>query len=127
MANNGNLIQFTKETAAEMGRRGGIASGEAKRKRKSIAEFVKLATGSTIPDNVAAKLVKEFDGFTSEELTYGAAMVAKQISAAMKGDLNAAKWLQEMESTQYGRDLNSEPDPLSKAFDEFGGGLGDDA
>ena len=32
MANNQNLKPFTKENAAEMGRKGGIASGKTRRK-----------------------------------------------------------------------------------------------
>lgn len=52
MANEQNLVPFTseqsREDAARNGRKGGIASGVAKRARKSFAEDIKKALAATI-------------------------------------------------------------------------------
>lgn len=62
-ANPQNLVSFTsdqdREAAARNGRKGGIASGEAKRRRKSLREQLEilLENGNT-QESVAVALVK---------------------------------------------------------------------
>lgn len=50
MANEGNLKRLTSEEAREIGKSGGIASGEARRKRKAFKEALLLAL-DTVKDN----------------------------------------------------------------------------
>lgn len=46
MANNQNLKPFTKENAAEMGRRGGIASGKTRQKLMMVRIMYEVLTES---------------------------------------------------------------------------------
>lgn len=66
-ANPQNLVNFTsdqdREAAARNGRKGGIASGEAKRRRKSLREQLEilLENGNT-QESVAVALVEKAMG-----------------------------------------------------------------
>lgn len=81
MANNENLRPFTSEQsheeAVENGRKGGIASGEAKRAKKSLREAMQIL--------MDADLTGE-DGTT---MTGTEAMAAKAFQQALKGDWKA--------------------------------------
>lgn len=66
-ANPQNLVSFTsdqdREAAAKNGRKGGIASGEAKRRRKSLREQLEilLENGNT-QESVAVALIEKAMG-----------------------------------------------------------------
>ena len=84
MANEQNLIPFTsdqsREEAAKNGQKGGIASGEARRARRSLrAELEALLSQNTIDK----KTGKPTDGTVQEAIT--AALVQK----ALKGNTKA--------------------------------------
>ena len=84
MANEQNLIPFTsdqsREEAAKNGQKGGIASGEARRARRSLrAELEALLSQNTIDK----KTGKPTDGTVQEAIT--AALVQK----ALKGNPKA--------------------------------------
>ena len=60
MAGQDNLTPFTVEKAREVGKLGGIASGESKRKRKTLREelLALLADGDT-QERVSLALIRE--------------------------------------------------------------------
>ena len=75
-----NLIPTTKrskEEARELGRKGGKASGEARRKKRDI----RLA--------MEALLEKTYKGKNGKELTGAEAIALKQMEKALKGDTKA--------------------------------------
>lgn len=75
-----NLIPTTrrsKEEARELGRKGGKASGEARRKKRDI----RLA--------MEALLEKSYKGKNGQELTGAEAIALKQMEKALKGDTKA--------------------------------------
>ncbi len=83
MPNEQNLVPFTsdqsREKAKENGRKGGIASGESKRARKTFrAELEALL----------AKHPLDKEGNESE-LSYQSAMIAAIVKKALKGDTKA--------------------------------------
>lgn len=82
MANEQNLIPFTsdqsREEAKRNGRKGGIASGEAKRRRKNLQELV----------NIAFERVVSHDS-EGRPITADEAMVLKQLQNALDGDTKA--------------------------------------
>lgn len=43
--NDSNLVKITKETASDNGKKGGVKSGEARRKRKTLKENLLLLLG----------------------------------------------------------------------------------
>lgn len=90
MANEQNLVPFTseqnREEAAKNGRKGGIASGEARRQRKTFKEvFNILLAGELSPDLAGALNEKssalgiDTSNFTVEDYI-GLAQVVKAVS-----------------------------------------------
>lgn len=92
MANEENLkkgeaTQFKSgEIAAEMGRKGGIASGESKRQKRTLKEIAQMLADEKIQ-------MPQPDG-TTKELTYDVALIQTMYrNAITKGDTQAAKFL----------------------------------
>lgn len=85
MANDKNLIPFnerTEEERRELGRKAGIASGEARRRKKTMKEYCEYFLEKGIK-------VSNPDG-SSEDSTLGGAVVLAQIRKAVNGDTRAA-------------------------------------
>lgn len=60
MANDENLVPLTTTKAREVGRLGGIASGESKRKRKTLREeLLALLSVDGTQERVSLALIKE--------------------------------------------------------------------
>lgn len=81
------------EQAVNAGRRGGIASGKAKRARKTFREIAEVlgamrATGKAV-DNVK----KMFPQVKDKDITNDVAIVANNIFRAINGDAKASEWL----------------------------------
>lgn len=99
MANEANLVPFTsnqsREEAAKNGRKGGIASGEAKRKAKTFAELVELYGKCKVSDPKMVEKLKQA-GIAEEDFTHTMAVVASQYNKAEKeGNTQAATWVRE--------------------------------
>ena len=64
MANVDNLIPFTSEQSREKakinGHKGGIASGESKRRRKAIAETLNILMSQKVKDNHSIRFHSNF-------------------------------------------------------------------
>jgi len=86
MANEQNLKHFTseqsREEAVKNGRKGGIASGESKRKRKLLKEHLELLLETKIQTS---------DG----EITKSEAITLKLIEQALKGNVKAYKLIRD--------------------------------
>ena len=95
MPNERNLIpmeQRSPEEAREMGRKGGRASGEARRRKKSLREAAELYLSLPVSDKRAwNKLAK--DGVAPEDVDNQMAIIAALSIKAAKGDAKAAKVL----------------------------------
>ena len=89
MANDENLQPVRSEKEArEKGRKGGIASGEARRKRKTMAEALKilLYEGKV---NEATKSMMRAEGIDDEEMTHQMVITRSLIAKAEAGDVQA--------------------------------------
>lgn len=93
MPNERNLIPVrTTEEARERGRNGGRASGEARRRKKSLREAAELYLSLPVSDKRAwNKLAK--DGVSPEDVDNQMAIIAGLTIKAAKGDAKAAKVL----------------------------------
>ena len=96
MANEQNLVRGNKETqfksgqeAVEMGRKGGIQSGIAKRNRKTIAQLAELMLNSQLDEKSKRKVQQMCGDVLDEDATVGAMVLAGQIQSAMKGNTKA--------------------------------------
>jgi len=87
MANEQNLIPFTsdqnREEAKKNGRKGGIASGEARRRRKAMREVF---------DEI---LSREYDAEDGGKVTAVEVMGMKVFQKAMDGDLRAVEFIRD--------------------------------
>lgn len=77
MANEKNLRVPTSSEARKNGKKGGIASGEARRAKKSLREAMKILMDA------------ELTGKDGKTMTGTEAMAAKAFQAALKGDWKA--------------------------------------
>lgn len=100
MANEENLIPNSERTPSELreiAKKGGIASGESRRKRKSLSDLAKM-----IADNPASAREKKkvlSMGVDEESATNNAVVVAAVFEKAKKGNMMAVeKWEQYTES-----------------------------
>lgn len=87
--------QFTTEQsrseAAENGRKGGVASGVARRQKKSLSELAKLIADNPAEGKNKKKLAKI--GIEGEDATNNAMVVAAVFEGATSGDMKAVdKW-----------------------------------
>jgi hypothetical protein len=99
VANEQNLKPFTsdqsREEAAKNGRKGGIASGESKRRRKSMRQSIEEILRMQIVD---PKLVKQMElmGFSKDDITYQTAVNVARIQQAMAGNTKAIDSIDEL-------------------------------
>lgn len=96
MAKTENLrtIELSHDEAVENGRKGGIASGEARRRKKTMRELAQALSVAEIKDERARKSLKQL-GFDDDELTNNALVVGSVLKAATKGSIAAVdKWEQ---------------------------------
>lgn len=95
MANEKNLIPFDERPEAEvreLGRRGGIASGAARRRKRALKEAADLYLSLPVTDRrVYNKLSRK--GVPPEDIDNQMAMLSGLHAAACYGDARAAKVL----------------------------------
>lgn len=85
-----NLVNFrdqTEEEQRENARKGGIASGEVRRKKKAFRETVQLIAEMGVPSKVLKKLKEQ--GISEDDATYQTAVVLKMFHEAMSGNVAA--------------------------------------
>ena len=104
MPNERNLIPVrSTEEARERGRNGGRASGESRRRKKSLREAAELYLSLPVSDKRAwNKLAR--DGVEPEDVDNQMAIIAGLTIKAVKGDAKAAKLLFELVGDQRGED-----------------------
>ena len=127
MANkNGNIdnldIIRTEAEAKKKGRNGGIASGKARRKKKSLLECARTVLEADIPEKQYKSIEKMIGGLSEDENTLFTASVAVMMRKALSGDVkafNAIKDIvQQIEDQAFTREIID--DPLTKALEELG-------
>lgn len=90
----GKATQFKAgEKQAEIARRGGIASGKAKRKKKALAEMARAFADLSV-NAAKKKQLKEY-GVSPEDMTHQMALVAAMFEEGENGNVRAAALLAE--------------------------------
>lgn len=96
MANEKNLIPISERSPSElreMTRKGGIASGQARRQKKTLSELAKMIAENPAPTAAKKKLTKM--GISDEDTNNNACIVAAVYDKAIKGNMRAVdKWEQ---------------------------------
>lgn len=88
MANEQNLIPFdqrSKKETRELGKKGGIASGEARRAKRDFRESMLAALNELVER-------RDDNGNSKGKISAQDAICIKQIAKALKGDTTAAKF-----------------------------------
>ena len=97
MANEDNLIpnsERTPEELREIARKGGLASGEARRKRKTMREQAELLLSLAVKNPKLKKAMSEL-GIDEDEQNNQMAMIISVMNKAItKGDIQAFNSLQ---------------------------------
>lgn len=132
--NEENLIPFserTKEEARELGRKGGIASGEARRRKRSIKDSldILLSQPFKLKDKHGKDLKKQLEalGISSDDIDNQMAMTYAMFMVAMGGGKNSVNAFNSIRDT-LGEKPKEEVELSSKTkkFAEICEQLGDD-
>lgn len=83
--------KMTPEQRAEAGRKGGIASGEAKRRKKEAKAIIEVFLTMPLKRGKVANIeaIKNFMDIKGKNITVDEAMHLQLVQKALKGDLNA--------------------------------------
>lgn len=95
MANEQNIeknkgrLKGNSEEASNMGKKGGIASGEARRAKKSMAEMAAIMLNSKLDAKGRENVKKLCKDLADEDATVQSLMLAGQVQSAIKGNTKA--------------------------------------
>lgn len=102
--------EFTPEERAENGRKGGIASGVAKRKKKAMRETLEVLLSMPL-NNKKCYDVEEIETFAKlkgKNVDVNTAILIKQVQRALSGDLPAAEFVRDTSGQAPSKDVNIE-------------------
>lgn len=96
MANEENLKPFNNRTESEqreIAQKGGVASGQSRRQKKTLSELAKIIAENPAPTAAKKKLTKM--GISDDDANNNACIVAAVYDKAIKGNMQAVdKWEQ---------------------------------
>jgi fumarylacetoacetate (FAA) hydrolase family protein len=100
--------KMTPEERRENGRKGGIASGEAKRKKKAMRERLEILLDMPIKSGKGADIesIKNFAALKGKNITVQDAMMIAQIQKALKGDTAAAAFIRDTAGEKPGDNMS---------------------
>ena len=104
--NDENLRTLSPSEAREQGRRGGIRSGEVRRERKQMREYLEAA------------LVMDTD-YRGEAMTNAEAVTAALIRRARQGDVRAYTTIRDTLGERPAERIVSEPSISPEAYEEI--------
>ena len=94
-----NLIPNNERSPSEVrenGKKGGIASGEARRRKKTMRELAVIVNSLPLSSKNKAQLP---DGIKEDEMTFQMGFIIKVYQQALKGDTKAMKLWVELSNT----------------------------
>lgn len=120
MANEQNLLRKEDRTAEERresARKAGIASGVARRRKRTIKENLIQLVQTELSDKEMRKLMKEA-GFKDDEMTYGAMMALSTVKGGINGDARLLRLALELleEAQPQGTVINQLPPTINVNF-----------
>lgn len=123
MARN-EFSKMTPEQRRENGRKGGIASGEAKRKKKAMRERLEILLDMPLKSGRGADLeaIKNFAELKGKNITVQDAMMIAQIQKALKGDTTAATFVRDTAGENPSVKVDAEVDMELNITIDYGDG-----
>ena len=121
MARNA-FSDMTPEQRRENGRKGGIASGEAKRKKKAMRERLEIILSMPLKSGKSADIeaIKNFAALKGKNITVQDAMMIAQIQKALKGDTNAAAFVRDTAGENPSTRIEADVDMDLNVFVDYG-------
>lgn len=97
MANEQNLRPGEYKLSLEEAKKGGQASGEARRRRKSMQEFAEMILGLSMKTGEVHSVedIKSLAEIKDKNLTVDQMILLKQAEKAIKGDLSSATFIRD--------------------------------
>ena len=89
------MNQRTKEEQKEIATAGGIASGEARRRKRTMKELFEMALERPPTKKSNLDELAKYYGLPQEEITSGMAVVYKSIERAEDGNMSAAEFVRD--------------------------------
>lgn len=136
MANEENLKPFTSEQSLEEavsnGRKGGIASGKARREKKAMKDTLETLLSMSLKEGKIddVETIQGIAALKGKNITVQEAIMLAQINKAIKGDTKAAEYIRDTSGNKPTtvQELNiSEQGKLADVISQLGGnGLSDD-
>ena len=114
----------TKEEAKKRGRNGGKKSGEARRKKRDAKDAAKLILNLPCGETLAKNLLQL--GIKEEDYTNRVALFARAFTVALKGDINAMRFLVDIAGETPHFQLEKERFDYEKGIKETGNNAVDD-
>ncbi len=110
------------EERQENGRKGGIASGEAKRRKKAMRERLEILLEMPIKSGKGADIeaIKNFAALKGKNITVEDAMMIAQIQKALKGDTTAAAFVRDTSGQNPGVKIEGEIDTTLNISIDYG-------
>lgn len=102
------LKEFTPEERRENGRKGGIASGVAKRRKAAMKETLEILLGMPL-NNKKCHEIKDIQSFAQlkgKNVTVEAAIMIKQVQRALAGDLPSAEFVRDTSGQSPTKEMN---------------------
>lgn len=102
----------TPEERRELGRKGGLISGEVRRNKKAMRERLEILLEMPLKDGRAADIeaIKNFAALKGKNITVQDAMMIAQIQKALKGDTNAAAFVRDTAGENPSTKIEAEMD-----------------
>ena len=128
MPNEKNLrpVQSEKE-AREKGRKGGIASGAARRRKRDMRQAAKLLLDADVsPSQKSMRMLMKSLGIDEQDMTYSMAILSAVLLQAGNGNVKAAAFLRDTAGYNPTQQLQEKQFAYQKKRDkeETGGGSG---
>lgn len=104
------LKEFTLEERKENGRKGGIASGVAKRKNKAMKETLEILLSMPLNQKKCYDVdeIQSFAQLKGKNVDVNTAILIKQVQRALAGDLPSAEFVRDTSGQAPTKDVNIE-------------------
>lgn len=116
---NAEATQFRSgEEAVKNGRKGGIASGQARRRKKALTDTISELFSMPIKDGKLSELekIKSITSIKGKNVTVQEAIVLAQIQKALKGDSRSARLLIDLFENKTTDDTSTVTDNFLEAL-----------
>ena len=99
---------FTTEEYKENGRKGGIASGKAKREKKRAKEILNIFLAMPLKKRKEADIeeIQAFEQLKGKNITVNEAIQLRQVQRALNGDLNSACYIRDTVGDKPSENVN---------------------